>query len=137
MSVHKLLLLDELLAVCQFPAKAPFPDWAQGEHLLALVRTPQEVTIVCAERFAPPGIKAEPGWRALQVEGPLEFNQVGVLASLAEPLAQAGVSIFAISTFSTDYILVKQSQLDQALQALEQAGHGILSPGGPREIIAH
>jgi hypothetical protein len=126
MSVHKLLLLDELLVVCQFPSKAPFPEWAQGDDLLALVRTPQEVTIVCAERFAPAGIKAEPGWRALQVEGPLEFNQIGVLASLAGPLAQAGVSIFAISTFSTDYILVKHSQLDQALLALEQAGHSIL-----------
>ncbi|HEX6304289.1 MAG TPA: ACT domain-containing protein [Anaerolineales bacterium] len=125
MSVHKLLLLDELLAVCQFQASAPFPDWAQGEHLLAVVRTPQEVTIVCAERFAPPGIRAEPGWQALQVEGPLEFDQVGVLASLAGPLAQAGVSVFAISTFSTDYLLVKQSQLDQALAALEKVGHSI------------
>lgn len=127
MSVHKLLLLDDLLAVCQFPARVPFPDWAQGGDLLALVRTPQEVTIVCAERFAPPGVKAEPGWRALQVEGPLEFDQVGVLASLAGPLAQAGVSVFVISTFSTDYLLVKQSQLDQALQAVEQAGHSVLA----------
>ena len=125
MSVYKLLLLDELLAVCQFPAKASFPDWAQGEHLLALVRTPQEVTIVCAERFVHPGVRAEPGWRALHVEGSLEFDQVGVLASLVEPLAQAGVSVFAISTFSTDYLLVKQSQLDQALAALEKVGHSI------------
>lgn len=125
MSVHRLLLLDDLLAVCQFPASAPFPDWAQAENLLALVRTPQEVTIVCAEHFVPPGVKAEAGWRAFQVEGPLEFNQIGVLASLAGPLAQAGVSVFAISTFSTDYLLVKQSQLDQALAALEKVGHSI------------
>lgn len=126
MSVHKLLLLDDLLAVCQFPATAPFPEWAQAEGLLALVRTPQEVSIVCAERFVPPGVKAEPGWRALMVEGPLEFNQVGVLSSLTESLAQAGVSIFAVSTFNTDYVLVKQSQLDQAVRALEQAGHELL-----------
>jgi hypothetical protein len=124
--VHNLLLLDELLSVCRLPADAPVPDWAQGQALLALIRTPEELTIVCPEHFVPPGVILEPGWRALKVEGPLDFEQVGVLASLAAPLAEAGVSIFAVSTYSTDFILIKQSQVDLALAALHQAGHQIL-----------
>jgi len=126
-SVYKLLLLNQMVAVCRLPAMAAFPEWAQGEDLVALVRTPEEVTIVCAEQFVSPGIEAEPGWRALQVEGPLDFSQVGVLAALAAPLAEAAVSIFVVSTFSTDFILVKAGQLDQALEALQQAGHMVLS----------
>ena len=126
-SVYTLLLLNQMLAVCRFPSNAPFPEWAQGEDLVALVRTPEEVTIVCAEQFVPPGVEAEPGWRALQVEGPLDFTEVGVLAALAAPLAEAAVSIFVVSTFSTDFILVKAGQLDQALGALQQAGHMVLS----------
>jgi hypothetical protein len=125
-SMHNLLLLNQLLAVCRFPAEAPFPEWAQGEDLVALVRTAEEVTIVCAEQFVPPGVEAEPDWRALRVEGPLDFTEVGVLAALAAPLAEAGVSIFVVSTFSTDFILVKAGQLDQALEALQQAGHTVL-----------
>jgi hypothetical protein len=125
-TVHNLLLLDDLLSVCRLPADAPVPDWAQGQALLALIRTPEELTIVCPEHFVPPGVILEPGWRALKVEGPLDFEQVGVLASLAAPLAEAGVSIFAVSTYSTDFILIKQSQVDLALAALHQAGHQIL-----------
>jgi hypothetical protein len=121
-----MLLLNDILAICRFPAKALFPEWAQGEELVALVRTPEELTIVCAEQFVPPGVEAEPGWRALQVEGPLDFTEVGVLAALAAPLAEAAVSIFVVSTFSTDFILVKAGQLDQALEALQQAGHTVL-----------
>jgi hypothetical protein len=125
-SVYKLLLLDDLLAVARFPSQSSYPECAQGEVLVALVRTPEELTIVCSEKFVPPGVKAEPGWRALQVEGPLAFSQVGVLASLASPLAEAGVSVFVISTFSTDYLFVKANQLDQATTTLQKAGHTII-----------
>lgn len=130
-SVYKLLLQDELLAVSRFPSQSPYPEWAQGESIVALVRTPEEITIVCAEKFVPPGVKAEPGWRAFQVEGPLAFNQVGVLASLASPLAEAGVGIFVISTFSTDYLFVKAIQLEQAITSLQKAGHTIIQANHP------
>jgi hypothetical protein len=123
--VHNLLLSDDLLAVCRLPAEAPAPKWAQGRTLSAFIRTPEELTVVCPEHFVPPGVIAELGWRALQVEGPLDFELVGVLASLAASLADAGVSIFAVSTYSTDFILIKQSKLDVALQSLRQAGHQV------------
>lgn len=124
-TVHNLLLLDDMLAVSRLPADAPAPDWAQGRTLSAFIRTPEELTVICPEHFVPPGVIAEPGWRALQVEGPLDFELVGVLASVATPLAEAGVSIFVISTYSTDIILIKQSQLDAALESLRQAGHQV------------
>ncbi|MEW5872513.1 MAG: ACT domain-containing protein [Chloroflexota bacterium] len=122
-----LLLLPERLAVCRLPADAQFPDWARDGELLALVRTSSELSVVCAERFVPPEVKAERGWRVLQVQGPLDFSQVGVLASITVPLAKAGVSLFALSTYDTDYILVKESALERAVQALNQAGFLVMS----------
>jgi uncharacterized protein len=127
-----LVLLPPRLAVCRLPSRAEFPDWVQtGEapdgYLLALVRTPDELTIVCEERIVPPEVKAERGWRAFQVQGPLDFSLTGVLASIAAPLAQSGVSIFAVSTFDTDYILVKENVLERALQALAQSGFLVIN----------
>jgi hypothetical protein len=127
-TVHNLLLLDDLLAVCRLPADAPVPDWVPGRALSAFIRTLEELTIICPEHFVPPGVITEPGWRAIEVEGPLDFEQIGVLASLAAPLADAGVSIFAISTYSTDFILIKQSQLGAALESLRQVGHRLPDP---------
>lgn len=121
-TAHKLTLIPDHLAVCRLPADAPVPVWVQSEELYAIVRTPEELSIVCNEDAVKPNITAERGWRALKVQGPLDFSQIGVLASLATPLAEAGVSIFVISTFETDYVLVKEGSLDQALQALRQAG---------------
>jgi len=90
--------------------------------LSSIVRTEDELSIVCEQHLVPAQIKAERNWRAFKVQGPLEFTQVGVLAALAQPLAQAGVSIFAISTFDTDYVLVKEQSLDQAVHVLRQSG---------------
>jgi len=119
----RLALQPARLAVCRLPADADFPGWARPTGLLALVRTADELSVVCDERDVPPGIMAERGWRAFQVEGPLDFALTGILASVASPLAEAGVSIFAISTYNTDYVLVKESDLLTAEQTLAQAGH--------------
>lgn len=78
---------------------------------------------MCSEESAPETGRLETGWRALKVEGPLDFNLTGILAGIANPLARAGISIFAISTFDTDYVLVREVQLDNALAALRSAGH--------------
>ena len=79
--------------------------------------------MVCAEGAVPSEIRHQGGWRALAVRGPLAFELTGVLASLATPLAAAGVSIFALSTFDTDYLLVPEERLSPALAALDAAGH--------------
>jgi hypothetical protein len=121
------MILPDRLAVCRLPADAPFPEWTRPGDLLALVRTRDELSIVCAERYVPPEVRAERGWRAVMVQGPLEFSLTGVLASLAVPLARAGVSVFALSTFDTDYVLVKEDALDRAVAALTGAGFLVLN----------
>ena len=121
-------ILPGLFAVCRLPADAPSPSWPRSNELLALTRTTDELSIVCAEEHVPEHITAEPGWRGLKVVGPLDFSLVGVLASLALPLAEAGISIFVLSTYDTDYILVKEADLDNAYQTLREAGHNLLGP---------
>lgn len=120
--MYTLRLLPHMLAVCRLAAQAAFPEWAQGE-LVALVRTADELSVVCAAAAVPVDVLAEPGWRALCVQGPLDFSLVGVLAELSKVLAAAEVSIFAISTYETDYLLVKEVTLAQAVLALQKAGH--------------
>lgn len=121
-----LSLIDHTLAVCQLPGDAPVPDWAiAAQPFISITRTPAELSIVCVEGTAPATVKREAGWRTLRIEGPLDFGLTGVLASVLEPLARAGVSIFALSTYHTDYVLVKQTKLDAAVQALRAAGHQV------------
>jgi hypothetical protein len=93
--------------------------------LHAVVRTPAELTIVGAAGAVPEGVQAERGWRALAVEGPLDLGLTGVLVALLEPLARAGVAIFAVSTFDTDHVLVRADRLDDAVRALRAAGHRV------------
>jgi len=110
------------------PADAAVPPLVPTTGLLSVTRTPDEISIVCAEVGAPAGAQIEHGWRALVVAGPLDFALTGVLASFAGPLAEAGVSIFALSTFETDYVLVRADALADAVAALRQAGHTVLDP---------
>ena len=100
---------------------APGPD----ASLHAVVRTPAELTIVCAADAVPDGVRVERGWRALAVLGPLDLAMTGVLVTLLEPLARAGVAIFAVSTFDTDHVLVRADRLDDAVAALRAAGHRV------------
>ena len=115
-------LLPPTLAVCRLLADAPTPEWAAGE-LCSVTRTSEELSVVCAEDRVPPDVRHEGGWRCFAVRGPLAFELTGVLASLAAPLAKAGVPIFALSTFDTDYLLVPGERLEQAITALAAAGH--------------
>jgi len=101
------------------------PSWVQIGDITAIIRTPEEISIICDENSVHGNILVENGWRIIKVQGPLDFSQIGVLAAIAVPLAQAGVSIFTISTFNTDYILVKESFLALAINALQKAGHSV------------
>jgi hypothetical protein len=120
---YQLALVAGRYAVCRLPAQAELPDWAHPEHLLSITWRAGETSIVCPERYVPPEVKAERGWRALEVSGPLDFVLVGVLSSLLLPLAQAQVSVFVLSTFDTDLILIPEVQVERALNALGEAGH--------------
>jgi len=118
-------LLPEYLAICQLHPNSPFPDWAQSVNLLSFTRTPDELSIVCENTVVPENITAERGWRALKVQGPLDFSLVGILAALTATLAEAGISIFTISTYNTDYVLLKNKNLVRGMKALNKAGHTI------------
>jgi hypothetical protein len=127
MSSHqlRLQLLAGRSAVCRLEPDSPLPDWAVGAGLSSITRTDDELSVVCAEENVPADVRAERGCRCLKVAGPFAFSEIGVLASLTEPLARAGVSLFAISTFDTDYLLVKQENLEKARAALSAAGHQV------------
>jgi hypothetical protein len=118
------------LAVCKLPVSAAPGLPEQSNDFWAFLATPDEHTLVCLESIVelrlPAGAVAETGWRALRVTGSLDFSLVGILASIANPLAQAGVSIFALSTYDTDYVLVKEFDLERAIQALGAAGFPII-----------
>jgi len=120
-------LLPDTLAVCRLEAGAPLPPWAtQPSPFLTVSRTAQELSITTVQSAVPAGVLCERDYRAVRVRGPLPLNLVGILAAIADPLAAAGLSIFAISTYETDYVLVKAHDLDAALKVLRQAGHQII-----------
>ena len=121
-SAFTMKVLPETFAVCRLSPDQPIPDWASGE-LLSSTRTPEELSIVCLQANVPSGIRAQRGWRCLRVVGTLDFSLVGVIASLTAPLASGGISVFVMSTFDTDYLLVKESDLESAVAALAAAGH--------------
>ncbi len=118
-------LLSQTLAVCRLGPEAPVPPWASEGALSAVVRTPDELSVVCEARRVPPDVPAVRGWRALRVAGRLDFEEVGILAALVAPLAGAGVPVFVLSTYETDYVLVEEARLAQALEALTAAGHTV------------
>lgn len=124
MSVFHFSLLPDLYAVVRFDANAQLPDGLfAASGFVSITRTADELSIVCAESAAPAGASAERDWIAIKLRGPFAFEQVGVLAGFTAPLARAGVSVFAISTFDTDYVLIRAAQRQAALDALRSAGH--------------
>jgi hypothetical protein len=121
-----LQVLEGKFAVCRLGPGDAVPAGLFESAFVSLTRTPDEISIVCSEGEAPPDTRCETGWRRIRVRGSLDLAETGVLAALATPLAEARISAFALSTFDTDYLLVKESDLSAALSALAQSGHRIL-----------
>jgi uncharacterized protein len=118
---YKLVLkvLTESFGICRLDKGTPVPCWlTASKSFYAVVVTADEISIVCQDNLIPDGCLSEKNYRALKVQGPLDFSLTGVLASLLSPLAEAGIAVFAISTYDTDYILVKQDKLDRAIDVL-------------------
>jgi uncharacterized protein len=113
----------ETLTICRLAPDADLPSWAMAAPFWSITRTPDELSIVVAKECVPAGIRGEGAWRALKIAGPIPLSAVGVLASVAEPLARAEINLFAISTFDTDYILVASDRLEDARLALSHVGH--------------
>ena len=119
-------VIPETLAICRLPPDAELPAWATlPAPFLTISRTAEELSITTVQTLVPPAVRCQRDYRALRVRGTLPPDLVGILLSIAEPLAQAGLSIFAISTYDTDYVLVKARELSAALDALRRAGHKV------------
>ena len=112
-------------AVCKLPPGSAVPAWATAGDVFSVTRMGDELSVVCRQEAVPAGTQAEVGWRCLRVAGAMPFTLVGVLASLTAPIAKAGVGVFAVSTFDTDYLLVKEAEFPAAVAALRGAGHSV------------
>jgi hypothetical protein len=136
-----LTILPGRFVICRLPALAPIPEWATRGQIFSVTRTADELSIICAEAVLPPAalmaslpdlkvspdLKISKDWRTLKFEGPFDFSEVGVLASVIAPLAEAGISISVVSTFDTDYLFVQESAFARAQQILTAHGHTLRS----------
>lgn len=112
-------------AVCWLPHGSAVPAWMTASSIYSIVQTLDELSVICREEVVPDSVHCERGWRCVRVAGAMPFNLTGVLASITLPLAQAGISVFAFSTFDTDYLLVKSESWQAAQAAWQQAGHSL------------
>jgi len=121
----RLTMLPGRFAIARIDPGAEVPSWAWRGAFASVSRTASELSIVCEDLAVPDDIQVDRGWRALAVAGPMDLSSVGVLASIASPLAGAGIALFAVSTFETDIILVREGDAAKAAEALRSAGHEV------------
>jgi len=121
----ELSLLAETFTICHLAADAAVPEWATQGQFFSITRTSEELSVIVETALVPAGLRTEFTWRAMKIHGPFDLSEVGVLAALLQPLAAAGVSVFAVSTFDTDYLLVRCSQLREAVTGLRNAAHTV------------
>lgn len=119
-------LLKEKFGVSRLDKNELIPKWAQNSDFFSITKTCDELSIVCSQNHIPNDIKCEKDWRILKIEGQLDFSLIGILSSISTILAQKGISIFAISTYDTDYILVKNKDIDNAVDSLVKERYEII-----------
>jgi len=118
-------LMPGSYAICRLDATAGVPSWATRPGFSSITRTADELSIVCATEAVPDAVTAQRGYRGLVVRGPLDFSLVGIVSSLAGALAAAAISIFVVSTHDTDYLFVRDADLERAVAVLRGAGHAV------------
>ena len=121
----ELTVLPARFAISRLAPTAPVPEWATQGSFSSITRTRDELSIVCEHTLVPAEVQSQSGWRVLKVHGPFVLTEIGVLSALVLPLAEARLSVFAISTFDTDYLLVASETISAAITALERGGHKI------------
>ena len=119
-------ILPYRVAICRLSPHLPIPPWATMGAFFSITRTRYELSVVTDERNLPEDVTADTGWRILKVRGPLDLDMTGVLTSVVEPLTEHEISIFSISTYDTDHILVPEERLEEAITALKKRGHEII-----------
>ena len=128
MPKQTLQLIDDHFTIHSFPPLSPVPTAVLASEIYFIGKTADELSIVCDSDIPLDSEEEESGWRALEVLGPLGFSLTGILSNISGVLASADISIFAISTFDTDYILVKQAHVNTAIKALIKDGYKVLNP---------
>ena len=124
----KLIALADIYHVHRLPSRTDIPlDLFENEGIISITKTEEEISILCPSNVSLPESKKEGPWNLLKVKGPLDFTLTGILADLLTPLKESRVSIFALSTFDTDYILVKAEKFQEAKKALLAAGYEVLN----------
>lgn len=113
-------------AISRLASSAKMPAWADGNGFVSTSRSEDELSVVCLEDRVPEGVRTDGGWSAFKLEGPFAFDETGILLSVLEPLSANGIGIFAISTFDTDYLLVKTADVTKACRLLGAAGHSFV-----------
>jgi hypothetical protein len=119
----QLRTLPDSYAIVRLEPGADLPEWVDKGPFRSVTRTEHEVSVVCRDHDVPEGENVDRGFTLLETIGPHDFSLTGVIASIVEPLADAEVPIFVLSTFESDYVLVRSSDLARAADALEAAGH--------------
>ena len=121
----QLSLLKDKYGICTLPNTAPIPDWALTQSLASITRTEKELTIVCRLEILPSQYQSGLKWRCFKIDGSFDLNQIGVISSISSPLAHAGISIYVISTYGTDYFLIQEQNLEKTISVLSSSGHYI------------
>lgn len=119
-------LLKDKYGVCRLDKNESIPTWAQNGEFFSITKTADELSIVCDEENIPDNKKCEKDWKVLKIEGPLDFSLIGILSSISSILASRGISIFAVSTYDTDYILIKNKDIDKAVESLIEERYEVL-----------
>ena len=126
-SALTLKMLPELFGILKLPYTHPFPAWLTDVPLYFVARTVDEFSVMCPQAVIPVGLEYSRDWRCLRVDGDLAFDEIGVAARLARPLAEAGLSIFVVSTHDRDYVFVAEKDLPKAIAVYQGAGFTILN----------
>nr|UWI51968.1 ACT domain-containing protein [Clostridioides difficile] len=121
----KLKLFLEEYAVCRLNNNSKIPTWIDTENFYSITKTNDELSIVCSNNNIPSDVKSEKEWRILKILGPLDFSLIGILSKISGLLADNKISIFAISTYDTDYILIKEKDIKNACKILNCNGYEI------------
>ncbi len=122
---RSLSLMEGTFTICRLDKNASIPSWAYTEEFFSITRTPDELSIVCPQTCVPEGTDCETGWRCLKVESPFEFDLTGAMSSVATPLVEADIGLFVVATQDSDYLMVKEPDLERTVLVLSRAGHQV------------
>jgi len=121
-------ILNHFYAIYRFDTNAQLPDWIYQSEFYSVTKTNDEISVVTSQQIIESNdVKSSNNWRVLKIIGPLDFSLVGIIADIAAILKQEQISVFTISTYDTDYILVKENNLDKAVKALKERGHKFIT----------